>query len=165
MSWPYPRSSRSTIPPMGQGLAVIVALSLVVLASIVGVAGYLWSLHVVARHEQGVALDRRLDAARRQLHVLQLEYSIRSRLPELERWSGTLGLSPTDSLQYAYGLRQLDAVAATRKAALEGHALVVVDPCAGPAHGGCGGGPVAGHDGYAPVARARMDDLIGSVAG
>jgi hypothetical protein len=145
VSWPYSDRDRSLIPPMGQGLAVIVSIVAIGLASLIAVIGYLLSLHVAAENNRDKALDAQLQAKHQEVRRLQLEYDIRSRFVELERWGATLGLGAADSAQYAGNEKQLGVIAAARREKI------------------ADAGPVAGHRGYAPEARKQMDTLIDDV--
>lgn len=166
MSWMTTRDDRSAIPPMGQGLAVIVLLLGLAIVMAGGIIGYLVSLHVAGAGSRGKALDRRLTETRAQVRQLEEEIDFRSRFSELERWREPLDLQAMDIGQYAGTPDQLVSLATARQqriadehahpckpGQLDQHAA---DTCkAGPA------GTRAG--GYAPEARQQMDGLIGDV--
>ena len=167
MSWPYPQQSRSLIPPMGQGLAVVASVVAIGLLSLVAIVGYLLSMQVASVNAQGQRLDAELHAKRQQVRQLQLEFDVRSRFVELERWRAALGLGPTEEQQYADGEHQLASVAAARRVQIAARQTTpgfVPNPCSPRISApGCQATPIGEHHGYAPEARERLDSLIGDV--
>lgn len=167
MSWLTTRDDRSAIPPMGQGLAVIVLLVGLGIVMVGGVFGYLVSLHVAGAGSHGKALDRRLTETRAQVRQLEEEIDFRSRFTEQERWRAPLNLQAMDIGQYAGDPHDLVTLAMARQQRI---AFEHAHPCkpgqldqqeaetckAGPA------GTKAG--GYAPEARQQMDGLVGQLA-
>jgi hypothetical protein len=132
---------------MGQGLAVVVALTGIAILSIGGIAGYLFSLHIAAWGSQNRALDAQILAKRQQVQQLRTELEFRTRFPELERWSDPLGLQPADGRQYGQNVHQIDALAAASNQR-------VADKLP----------RVGGTKGYTPQARQQIDGLIDKVA-
>lgn len=150
---------RLAIPPMGQGLAVIVSVTLVGVAMGAAIGLYLLSLHVAANNARGAALDARIAATRRQVQQLRMELDFRSRFVELQRWSAPLGLKPADGLQYAPGAHGLHDTARQVTLRTEQPAIPAA-PCRGTA---CQGASPRANHGYTPVARQQMDSLVGDV--
>lgn len=142
-----PSSARVRIPPMGQGLAVVVAMAGIAILSIGGIVGYLFSLHIASWGSQNRALDAQISAKRQQVQQLRNELEFRTRFPELERWSDPLGLQPAEGRQYGQNVHQIDALAAA-------HSQRVADQLP----------RVGGAKGYTPQARQQIDGLIDQVA-
>lgn len=147
MAWISPSATRLRIPPMGQGLAVVVALAGIAIISIGGIAGYLFSLHIASWGSQNRALDAQISAKQQQVRQLRNELEFRTRFPELERWSDPLGLQPADGRQYGQSVHQIDALAAASNQR-------VADKLP----------RVGGTKGYTPQARQQIDGLIDKVA-
>jgi len=147
MAWTPSSAARLRIPPMGQGLAVVVALAGIAVLSIGGIAGYLFSLHIASWGSQNRALDAQIAAKRQEVQQLRNELDFRSRFPELERWSSPLGLQPADGRQYGLNVRQIDQLAAARN-------QHIADQLP----------RVGGAKGYTPQARPQIDGMIDSVA-
>jgi len=147
MAWISPSAARGRIPPMGQGLAVVVALAAIAILSIGGIAGYLFSLHIASWGSQNRALDAQILAKRQQVQQLRNELEFRTRFPELERWSDPLGLKPADGRQYGQSVHQIDTLAAASNQR-------VADQLP----------RVGGAKGYTPQARQQIDGLIDKVA-
>jgi hypothetical protein len=147
MAQTQPPVPRMQLPPMGQGLAVVVALSAISILSIGGIVGYLLSLHISAWGRENRALDAQIAAKREQVQQLRNEIDFRSRFPELERWSSPLGLQPADGRQYGESVHQIDTLAAARNQ-----------------HIADGLPRVGGAKGYTPQARQQIDGLIDQVA-
>ncbi len=146
---------------MGQGLAVVASIAAIALTLLGGLAVYLLSLHVQAAHSEGEVVDARLRSARQDVQQLKLELDVRSRLVELERWSGPLGLRPTEEPQYAAGLHQLGAVASARRQQIASQPRVIQvaeNDCASTPS--CRTAAVGGPRGYTPRARKELDGLI-----
>ncbi len=137
-----PRSVRhaARLPAIGRSVTVVVMVTLVVIASVAAIGGYLWSLHVAAVHGRAAALDDRIAATRAQIKRLRMELAIRGRLVQQERWAPVLGLRAPDAVQYGVSGAPLPALATVRAA----------DPAP------------RGH-GYAPRARHDLDTLIGDI--
>ncbi len=159
-----PRPHASRIPPMGQGLAVVASIAAIALTLLGGLAVYLLSLHVQAAHSQGEAVEARLRTARQDVQQLKLELDVRSRLVELERWSGPLGLRPTEEPQYAASVNDLGQIAATRREQIASRPEVIQvaeNDCANTPS--CRAAAVGGPRGYTPQARKQLDGLIGDL--
>ena len=142
-----PSAIRTRIPPMGQGLAVVVAVAAIAILSIGGIVGYLVSLHIASWGSQNRALDAQITAKRQQVQQLRNELEFRTRFPELERWSDPLGLQPADGRQYGQSVHQIDALAAASNQR-------TADKLP----------RVGGAKGYTPQARQQIDGLIDQVA-
>ena len=147
MDWTPSSAARARIPPMGQGLAVVVALAGIAILSVGGVAGYLVSLHIASWGSENRALDAQISAKQQQVRQLRNELEFRTRFPELERWSDPLGLQPADGRQYGQNVHQIDALAAASNQR-------VADKLP----------RVGGTKGYTPQARDQIDTLIDKVA-
>jgi hypothetical protein len=166
MSWLTSRDDRSVIPPMGQGLAVIVSLVAVAIVMAGGILGYIVSLHVAGAGSRGKALDRQLNDTRAQVRQLEEEIGFRSRFTEQERWRTPLGLQAMDLGQYAGNPHQLVTLATARQQRI---AYEHAHPCKPGqldqrAADTCKAGPAGTRaGGYAPEARQEMDGLVGQL--
>ncbi len=156
--------ARSTVPPMGQGLAVVASVATLALLILAGIGLYLFSLHVAAVRGQGQAIDAQLLAKRQEVQKLRDELDVRSRFVELERWGPSLGLTTANGHQYATGLHQLDSAADARRTELQKTALAQTSCDGGPApQSQCRAGPASGRAGYTPQPRQQMDHLIDGI--
>jgi hypothetical protein len=141
------------VPPIGQGLAIIVTLAGVAIVFLIGIGVYVYALHIAAQRTELARLDARIVAARGDVRRLGEDVEVRSRMHELERWRGPLGLQPETLGQRVTDPRQLASAAAARRVA-QAQADALVRPV--------DTGPRLG---YAPAARADMDTLIGDIVG
>jgi len=158
----------AAVPPIGPGLAVIATIIGIGLLSLLLLGGYFWSLHVAAQQARGRAIEAKVAAARQDVRKLKMEFEIRSRMVQLERWNAQLGLQPSGLGQYAKSPHQLDSLASADHAPPISRNLVgwVVDPCAaGAAMARACAKTADGRQGYTPHARDEMDSLIGKVTG
>lgn len=152
--------TRGQITPMGQGLAVVATLIGMTIVSAGAIMGYLLSLHIASWSARDRALDRQIREGREQVQQLQMELTLRSRFPQLARWSGTLGLRPAEGQQYAPALSDIHAAASQRELALAGKGCGAAPPFVS----ACPDQPPAGGArGYTPRAREQMDSLIGAI--
>ncbi|WP_419828146.1 hypothetical protein [Sphingomonas sp.] len=145
----------ATVPPMGQGLAVIAVLVAAALFAILGVGGYLMSLRVAAARAEMSRLDEQTRARQADMRRLGQDYAIRSRLPELDRWRAPLALTAASADQFATDDSELLETAAARRRALaagrEKPRLAATAPSARPS--------------YTDAARGKLDGLIATIGG
>jgi hypothetical protein len=138
------RRDRNILPPMGQGLAVVVSVVVISFAALVAVGMYVTALHIQARRQAVAAIDKRIAAERQNIHALEYELEIRSRFTQLGRWRVPLGLGPIGIDQRAADPRDLAARTAQRRA---NAATVLVDATPRRAS-------------YTSAARSQMNNLI-----
>lgn len=144
-------AGRMSLPPMGQGLAVIATLAAMALLTLATIGLYLAALHVRSHRVAVERVDDQVAVARQQVRALQDELAFRSRFTQLERWRTPLGLEAAGLGQRATDPRELAALRPGRLQAIADR-LPKVDAKPGKAS-------------YTPQARHQMDDLIGQVAG
>ena len=142
------RRDRAAIPPMGQGLAVIVLLAAIALAMLVAVGGYMAALHVQAHRVAVQHIDERVALARRQIRKLEYELEYRSRFTQLDHWREPLGLGPVGIAQRAADPRDLAAFVAQQRATVAAHRVDAAPLRAS----------------YTPDARKDMDSLVATIA-